>query len=555
MSSKRSILNRVLYLNLTIAVVLTLVFLCTSGLYTRQLTRERYNLASTTLTKVNTDFQLEMNRLDSLLTLCLQDSSLVFSISDRLDTSFFLDNAEDAASRLSLIRQSLPYAKLVYLYTHNSDKVVRDNGSLYKGKDFSRIVLDKTVEDISQLPDGLSFFQDSTALYVKNLYSHGYVAVELDLSKFANINKTIGDQFLGYVVQQKDGRCLIENESVPLSEEQLSDALDGGLISVNGTKYYCVSSQMTILPYTGLVLINNDALMLPLHYMYLVMVIAFGVLLASSLLLVVLNYKIYLPLRKFTSQFSDSRENEISIIENEIHDLLSEINTLSQHSKEQIPEKIALHYLLCGGSQLDEGSLKLLEEKYSSREKKIDFHVLSVQIVQEIKGIIRLLKVMLEKENGNWDKVKEQNDEDKAGAGFTGRKIKAYDKLELTDEQQKVLATLRQNCVEETLWSAIAAFQNYPFRTASGLPYQYKLKIGKDGTYNKELLIDRRENSKTLSWSSIKMAFQNCRQISGIVKRPKALGDIRGISYIYPLFWKFGLIEVPEEIAKKMGGE
>ena len=268
MSSKRSILNRVLYLNLTMAVVLTLIFLCTSGLYARQLTRERYNLASTTLTKVNTDFQLEMNRLDSLLTLCLQDSSLVFSISDRLDTSFFLDNAEDAASRLSLIRQSLPYAKLVYLYTHNSDRVVRDNGSLYKGEDFSRIVLDKTVEDISQLPDGLSFFQDSTALYVKNLYRHGYVAVKLDLSKFANINKTIGDQFLGYVVQQKDGRCLIENESVPLSEEQLSDALDGGLISVNGTKYYCVSSQMTILPYTGLVLINNDALMLPLHYMY-----------------------------------------------------------------------------------------------------------------------------------------------------------------------------------------------------------------------------------------------------------------------------------------------
>ena len=363
MSSKRSILNRVLYLNLTMAVVLTLVFLCTSGLYARQ---------------------LEMNRLDSLLTLCLQDSSLVFSISDRLDTSFFLDNAEDAASRLSLIRQSLPYAKLVYLYTHNSDKVVRDNGSLYKGEDFSRIVLNKTVEDISQLPDGLSFFQDSTALYVKNLYSHGYVAVELDLSKFANINKTIGDQFLGYVIQQKDGRCILENSSVPLSEEQLSAALDGGLIGVNGTKYYCVSAPMNILPYTGLVLINNDALMLPLHYMYLVMLIAFGVLLASSLLLVLLNYKIYLPLRKFTSQFSDSRENEISIIENEIHDLLSEINTLSQHSKEQIPEKIALHYLLCGGSQLDEESLKLLEEKYP-------YYMIMALAIQKDSGIEDLL--------------------------------------------------------------------------------------------------------------------------------------------------------------------
>ena len=50
----------------------------------------------------------------------------------------------------------------------------------------------------------------------------------------------------------------------------------------------------------------------------------------------------------------------------------------------------------------DEEKAKLLEEKYSSREKKIDFPVLSVQSVQEIKGIIRLLKVMLEKENGNW---------------------------------------------------------------------------------------------------------------------------------------------------------
>ena len=103
----------------------------------------------------------------------------------------------------------------------------------------------------------------------------------------------------------------------------------------------------------------------------------------------------------------------------------------------------------------DEEKAKLLEKKYSSREKKIDFHVLSVQSVQEIKGIIRLLKVILEKENSNWDKVKEQNDEYKAETGFTDRKIKAYDKLELTDEQQKVLDALRQNGVEETLSPAL----------------------------------------------------------------------------------------------------
>ena len=33
-----------------------------------------------------------------------------------------------------------------------------------------------------------------------------------------------------------------------------------------------------------------------------------------------------------------------------------------------------------------------------------------------------------------------------------------------------------------------------------------------------------------------------------IVNRPKALGDLRGVSYIYPILYRFGLIEVPEKV-------
>ena len=31
----------------------------------------------------------------------------------------------------------------------------------------------------------------------------------------------------------------------------------------------------------------------------------------------------------------------------------------------------------------------------------------------------------------------------------------------------------------------------------------------------------------------------------------KALGDIRGVSYIYGLFYRFGLIEVPDKVKEK----
>ena len=48
------------------------------------------------------------------------------------------------------------------------------------------------------------------------------------------------------------------------------------------------------------------------------------------------------------------------------------------------------------------------------------------------------------------------------------------------------------------------------------------------------------------------LAFENSKRISEEVKKPKALGDIRGGSYIYSILWRFGLIRVPEEIEKKM---
>ena len=34
--------------------------------------------------------------------------------------------------------------------------------------------------------------------------------------------------------------------------------------------------------------------------------------------------------------------------------------------------------------------------------------------------------------------------------------------------------------------------------------------------------------------------------------RPKALGDIRGVTYIFGMFYRFGLIDVPDEVKEKM---
>ena len=159
---------------------------------------------------------------------------------------------------------------------------------------------------------------------------------------------------------------------------------------------------------------------------------------------------------------------------------------------------------------------------------------------------------------------------------------------------------------EENLWGVVQAYAGAQFKTYSGLGFSYELRRGRNGEFTRELWIDRREQSKSLAWSSVMLALgkvperknsaepgempdsgkqgmpalgkvpegQNSAEFDGmsdsgqqamlalgkvpdgqkpVIQRPKDLGDIRGISYIYAMFYRFGIIDVPEKVKVKMG--
>ena len=116
----------------------------------------------------------------------------------------------------------------------------------------------------------------------------------------------------------------------------------------------------------------------------------------------------------------------------------------------------------------------------------------------------------------------------------------------------RTVVALRKDPCEENLWKCVVAFRGYKFKTMSGLLFTYTLKKGRGDKFTKELWIDRREGSKSLAWSSVMLAYHNIGKIGEVVDRPKALGDIRGVSYIYGLLYRFGLIDVPDEVKEKM---
>ena len=128
------------------------------------------------------------------------------------------------------------------------------------------------------------------------------------------------------------------------------------------------------------------------------------------------------------------------------------------------------------------------------------------------------------------------------------------EKISIGAERQRryrAMKRWRADQTEENFWGVVVAYAGVKFKTYSGLPFSYEIKKGRNGEYTKELWIDRREKSKSLAWSSIVLALGNIK--GEVVERPKALGDIRGVTYIYGMFYRFGLIDVPDEVKEKMG--
>ena len=128
------------------------------------------------------------------------------------------------------------------------------------------------------------------------------------------------------------------------------------------------------------------------------------------------------------------------------------------------------------------------------------------------------------------------------------------DKISVGAERQRryrAMTQWRADPTEESFWGVVLTYAGVKFKTYSGLPFSYKIKKGRNGEYTKELWIDRREKSKSLAWSSRILALGNIK--GEVVDRPKALGDIRGVTYIYGLFYRFGLIDVPDKVKEKMG--
>lgn len=164
--------------------------------------------------------------------------------------------------------------------------------------------------------------------------------------------------------------------------------------------------------------------------------------------------------------------------------------------------------------------------------------------------------------------MEDKTERQECGGKYPERQ-KVVEKLQEGMRSRKLLAT---ETLDAVLWQCVIAYQNYPFHTSSGLPFSYIVKRKRNDEYSGELIVSRKEGSKTLTRSSILLAFHKVLEEietkkdtdqGGLTesfslpeyKGPKAIGQIFGISYVYSLFWEWKLIKVPEKVEQKLKGK
>ena len=110
------------------------------------------------------------------------------------------------------------------------------------------------------------------------------------------------------------------------------------------------------------------------------------------------------------------------------------------------------------------------------------------------------------------------------------------------------------------LWKTVIAFQGYPFSTSGrgsrpGVKFKYEVSEpgGNSGRkysgtdvpgYGNEIwiIIDGRRKDKSISRSTVDLAYKNAQRLGGCVRGPKALGVPGAGSYLYPMLVRFGVI-------------
>ena len=125
------------------------------------------------------------------------------------------------------------------------------------------------------------------------------------------------------------------------------------------------------------------------------------------------------------------------------------------------------------------------------------------------------------------------------------------DRCDLYRKRRTAIEQIRDG---ESLWKCITLFQKYKFYTIEKTGFIYEVEEHDGDVGKKRIIIDREDI--VIPYSDILDAYNRTKQMSvgqiPVIKTPEDFCGWKGSKYLYSIFYRFGLIEVPEAVRKRL---
>lgn len=389
--SKHTIFYKVVFINTIIALLFTCIYLFNFFYFDFKSKQELEQYSNQFLNELRKNFETEMNRLDTLMKMCSQNSSFVLALSNILPANQFSNYARTTSEKLSMIQYSLPYAENVFVYSNNG-KFIFTNSVLSKDELLSmsnKKFLSEIVDiDFSSLHSGF-YSLNGKSICVSNILKHGSLIIQIDTQKFCNLHE-ISSALPDYEIAILDGN----NHAFAISSGKMQDILakndlikaETQSLTYDGEKYLVM--QRTAGNGFRLVLLGrSSALQISQQKNNLINIFVSVVFLIICIVMVLMNTRIYRPLQRIARNIDKGRKiNEIDLISGKLTELADENMKMN--------ERINKHYIL----QAD------IELNYAIQTRQGISEDLSEQLLSRY-GKYRMMALALQKQSGDGEEL------------------------------------------------------------------------------------------------------------------------------------------------------
>lgn len=367
MKKQKSISRQIILVNMTIGLLLLVTFFSSFFFLNWKAEQESRQAADKALQALSQNFEWECIRLTTLMDLCRSDRSFLFSSANRLGINDFVEVSMETSDKLALIRYSLPYATNIFLYVQNNEQVVRLNRSVMPLALFlpsleEKLAKGEELPDFNTVSDGFHNYA-RFSLYVKHVQNYGCLVLEVDPARFCNLSEVASALQSDFIVLDGSGNVFAatSREKRALLPQLLEEEIH--TVSYEGVTYQV---NQELLPRTGyrfVMLSPNTQLENSRRLLILFSVLASCLLFAACLLLILLNQRIYSPLRSIIKKMSVSGKDEFDAINRRFEELLTENTQMSEqiHIQQELQENIALNYAFHSSVPLESGFCEALQ--------------------------------------------------------------------------------------------------------------------------------------------------------------------------------------------------